>query len=582
MENNKNYLLFAVFSILIMLGFNYLRGPAPQPPQATQAVPAAAPKDMPSALPPVAVYRARKDVLKDSPRVPLQTAEFSGSINLKGARFDDLVLNQYRESVDAGAPAVTLLSPAGSDAPYNAYYAEFGWLADTEGLTPDANTVWQATGKELTQEKPLVLTWRNLQGMVFERDIAVDDHYMFTVTDKVTNNGKAAVTLYPMGLVARQGNPALTTSTVLHEGPLGVLNGTLEEFKYKKLMDDGRKSMESDGGWMGITSKYWLVAMAPVGTDKLTADFAFDGAGVSDPNQGHFQTDYRGAGVSLAPGGTATHAVHFFAGAKKIRTLDGYADKYDIPHFDRAIDFGWFYFLTKPFLYMLSFLGSTLGSLGIAILVFTVMLKLITLPLSLKSNHSMARMKALQPEIKRIQERFAEDKLRQNQEMMELFKREKVSPMSGCVPTLIQIPIFFALYKVLYIGIEMRQTPFYGWIHDMSVPDPTSWFNLFGLASWTLPTPFVLNLGLFTLYMPPAMHIGVWPILMGCSMYMQQMMTPQTMDKSQAQMFRLMPILFTYMLSSMPAGLVIYWTWSNLLSIVQQWFIMSRDAKGKV
>jgi YidC/Oxa1 family membrane protein insertase len=568
MDNNKNFLLFAVLCVLILLGNNYLHAwlqPNPPPgavaPHTQTVLPAPTPASAALTL------RERSEVIKASPRVPLQTPELAGSINLKGARLDDLVLTRYRETGAVGSPQVTLLSPADSAAPYNAKYAEFSWLAESKDIAvPTSDTQWQAEGKELTPQHPLKLVWKNAQGLSFEREIAVDDQYMFTLTDRVINSGAASVTLYPFGLVARQGNPVLSSSTVLHEGPLGVLGGTLEEFKYKKLIDDGKKTLESDGGWLGITSKYWLVAMAPQKNEKLSADFVYDRSGASDPNQGHFQADFRGAPLTIAPGANATHVVHFFAGAKELSLLDSYADKYDIPHLDRAIDFGWFYFLTKPFLYMLSFLGSTLGSLGIAILVFTVMLKLVTLPLSLKSNHSMARMKTLQPEIKRLQERFADDKIRQNKEMMELFKREKVSPMSGCVPTLIQIPIFFALYKVLYVGIEMRQAPFYGWIHDMSAPDPTSVLTLFGALHVTLPD---------------AMHIGIWPILMGCSMFLQQRMSPQTMDKSQARMFMFMPIIFTYMLAQMPAGLVIYWTWSNLLSILQQWFIMRRDIKGK-
>ena len=583
MDNNKNFLLFAALSILIVFGFNYIRATVlPHQPVTVAVQPQAQPVPKPIAA--TTVFHDRKELIQNSTRVPLQTPDLSGSINLKGARFDDLILTQYRETTKEDSPQVILLSPAESAEPHNAYYAEFSWLADNKDVVvPTSDSAWKALDKDLSPKHPLKLQWKSDKGLTIEREITVDEHYMFTLIDRVTNAGAESVTLYPFGLVARQGNPtAVASSSVLYEGPLGVLNGTLEEFKYKKLMEDGKKSLESqEGGWMGISSKYWLVAMAPATNEKLTADFAYDGTGASDLNQGHFQTDYRGSAVTIAAGGNATHTVHFMAGAKKISLLDSYSDKYDIRHLDRAIDFGWFYFLTKPFLYMLSFLGASLGSFGIAILVFTVMLKLITLPLSLKSNHSMARMKILQPEVKRIQERYADDKMRQNQEMMELFKREKVSPMSGCVPTLIQIPIFFALYKVLYVGIEMRQTPFFGWIHDMSAPDPTSWVNLFGLASWGIPEQMAVNLGLFTLYLPPAIHIGIWPILMGFSMLLQQKMSPQTMDKSQAQMFKIMPILFTYMLSNMPAGLVIYWTWSNLLSIGQQWFITSRDTKGK-
>jgi YidC/Oxa1 family membrane protein insertase len=591
MENNKNFLFFALIAILIVIGSNSLRtwlAPNPMPPTAvvtstpTQPLPHLQPIQQP--LPSAASLRERQQVIGESARVPFMTPSLSGSVNLKGGRLDDLTLNLYRETVDPASPLVHLLSPAGSDAPHNAEYADFGWLAESKDVAvPTSDTVWQSDAHDFSNTKPIKLTWASPQGLTFEREIAVDDHYMFTITDHVTNKSVGPVQLYPYGAVTRQGNPVQTTSNILHEGPLGVLDGTLQEFKYKKLMDEGKKSMPSQGGWIGITSKYWLVAMSPPNDEKLDADFVFDGSGVTDPNQGHFQSDYRGNAVTVATGSSVTHVTHFFAGAKEISLLDKYATAYDIPRLDRAIDFGWFYFLTKPFLYLVTYLGKTLGSLGFAIMVFTVMLKLITLPLSLKSNHSMARMKKLQPEMNRIKERFADDKMRQQQETMELFKREKVNPMSGCAPTLIQIPIFFALYKVLYVGIEMRQAPFYGWIHDMAAPDPTSWVNLFGLASWNIPAQVSLNvLGFFTLYIPPAIHIGAWPLLMGCSMFLQQRLSPQAMDKSQQRMFMFMPFLMTYILSNMPAGLVIYWTWSNLLSIAQQWFIMRRDARGKV
>jgi YidC/Oxa1 family membrane protein insertase len=397
------------------------------------------------------------------------TPELHGSINLKGARFDDLNLARYRQTIDANAPEITLLSPSGSAPPDAAYYAEFSWLADkSETSVPTAEANWTSDGKVLSPEHPLKLTWDNGQGLIFERVIAVDEHYIFSLTDHVTNKGATSVTLYPFGLIVRQGNPVTKSLSVLHEGPLGVFGGTLEEYKYSKLVDSGKKVVESVGGWLGITDKYWLVAMVPPQDEKLTAEFSYNGAGQTDPTKGFFQSDFRGAPVTLAPEATVDHVTRFFAGAKRLRLLDQYADKYDIPHFDRAIDFGWFYFLTKPFLYLLDFLGRSLGSVGLAILVFTVMLKLITLPLSLKSYHSMSKMKALQPEMKRLQERFADDKMRQSKEMMELYKREKVSPMSGCLPTIIQIPIFFALYKVLYDAIEIRQEKFYRWIRDMS------------------------------------------------------------------------------------------------------------------
>jgi YidC/Oxa1 family membrane protein insertase len=566
---NNNLFLAIVLSLGILLGFQYFYVKPHQMAIHSQYLAQQIDKKSGNVAPVDAAQNLhdRSDILKDSPRVAISTSELSGSIDLKGARFDDLSLIRYRETEDKNSPAIILLSPKGSAQPHTAYYAEFSWLADAGVVVPTEDTQWTADSQNLTPDHSIKLTWNNGQGLNFERTVAVDDHAMFTVTDRVTNAGAAPVTLFPFGTVARQGIPPTIGRSVVHEGGLGVLGGTLEEYKYKKLMDDGKQAEDSNGGWLGITDKYWLVAMIPSQDQHITAEFVYNRAGALDPTMGFFQSDFRGSAVTIPAGGNTENVIHLFAGAKRVKLLDGYAEQYNIPHFDRAIDFGWFYFLTRPFLYLLAILANAVGSIGIAILLFTILLKVATLPLSLKSYHSMARMKALQPEMKRIQERFPDDKMRQSQETMELYKREKVNPMSGCVPTLIQIPIFFALYKVLYVNIEMRQAPFFGWIKDMSAPDPTSVFNAFGAIPIDLPM---------------ALHIGAWPILMGCSMFLQQRLSPQPPDKSQARIFMIMPIIFTYMLARMPAGLVIYWTWSNLLGIAQQWFIMRGDAKKKV
>jgi YidC/Oxa1 family membrane protein insertase len=596
---NNNLFLAIILSFGILLGFQYFYVKPQQEVAHAQMVAAQAAAQQkaaqqaaggqsgaassPSLAASTGTLRNRADIIKEQKRISVSTPELSGSIDLQGARFDDLALTRYRETEDKDSPAITLLSPSGSAAPYPAYYAQFSWLAGGSDKVdmPNERSIWTSDGSPLTPDHPVKLTWTNGQGLKIERTVAVDENVMFTVSDHVINTGSAALSLYPFGVVARQGVPPAAGRVVVHEGALGVLNGKLDEYKYRKLADDGRESEDSIGGWLGITDKYWLVAMIPAHNEKISADFAYDRAGATDPAQGFFQSDFRGAALTVPVGGSVDWSTHLFAGAKRIKLLDKYAEEYNIPRFDRAIDFGWFYFLTRPFLYMLALLAGAVHSIGLSILLFTVLLKLATLPLSLKSYHSMSRMKALQPELKRIQERFADDRMRQSQEMMELYKREKVSPMSGCVPTLIQIPIFFALYKVLYVNIEMRQAPFFGWIKDMSVPDPTSWANLFGLAPWDIPHQLAINLGLFTAYLPPAMHVGAWPMLMGVSMFLQQRLSPQPPDKSQAQVFMVMPFVFTYMLSSMPAGLVIYWTWSNLIGIAQQWFIMSRDAARK-
>ncbi|MGE3624093.1 MAG: membrane protein insertase YidC [Bdellovibrionales bacterium] len=559
--DNKNLIAAVVISIGILIGFQYLYVKPQQEHYRQQAQAEKMAAQIKAERPPENdVLRERDLILGEKTRVRIKTPELDGSIDLKGARIDDLSLVRYRVTLEPDSPEITLLSPAGALPPHNAYYAELSWLgADASTAVPTAQTLWKAEGRDLSPAAPLKLSWDNGQGLLFERLIAVDEHFMFTVTDSVRNNGGAAVTLYPFGFIRRQGKPATSDIFVLHEGPIGVLGGTLKEYKYSGLVDDGKKTESSEGGWLGITDKYWLTALVPPQDEKISAGFTYTAKTGGGKDQGIFQTDFRGGPVTVASGASAQHVTRLFAGAKRLNLLDQYGEQFKIPLFDHAIDFGWFDFLTKPFLYLLDFLGRWLGNFGLAILVFTVMLKIVTLPLSVKSYRAMAKMKALQPEMKRLQERFADDKMRQSVEMMDLYKREKVSPASGCLPTLIQIPIFFALYKVLYVGIEMRQAPFYGWIKDLSMPDPTSVFNLFGMIPVTLPA---------------ALHLGVWPLLMGVSMFLQQKLSPQPPDKMQARLFMLMPVVFTFMLAQMPAGLVIYWTWSNLLSILQQWFIM--------
>lgn len=571
-DNNNNLLAAIVLSVGILVGFQYFYV-KPQQEQYRQYQVTQAEKKVQALKTPEAEVdskpRHRDLVIKDNPRVSIMTEELQGSINIKGAKIDDLSFVKYHETIDPTSPKIILLSPSGSAAPHAPYYTEFNWLAENSDVpVPTSTSEWKTDSKSLTEKRPVKFTWDNGRGLVFERTIAIDDQFMFTLTDRVINKSSEAVTLYPFGLITRQGDPSSdhVLSTILYEGPLGAINGTMEEYSYEKLREKGKITGETQGGWLGITDKYWLVAMLPPQEEKFTTSFAFHPAADQNPHKGHYQNDFRGSPITIESGKDAQHVTHLFAGAKRLRLIDHYGSSYNIPHFDRAIDFGWFYFLTKPFLYFLDFLGTWFGSFGLAILIFTVLLKIVTLPLSAKSYHSMSKMKLLAPEMKRIQERFADDKLRQSQEMMELYKREKVNPMSGCMPTLIQIPIFFALYKVLYVSLEMRHAPFYGWIKDLSAPDPTSVLNLFGLIPWELPT---------------ALHIGVWPVLMGISMYLQQKLSPQPPDKTQARIFMFMPILFTYMLAQMPSGLVIYWTWSNLLSIAQQWWIMRKDLKAK-
>ncbi|MDX9688944.1 MAG: membrane protein insertase YidC [Proteobacteria bacterium] len=558
--DNQNFITAVVLSILIIVGFHYMY----EKPQAEKARIVAAieqqVKDqaaVQATTAPVQQLRDRAQILKETERLPIETPELRGSINLKGARLDDLDLINYRETVEKDSSQIVLLSPAGSIEPHRSYYASFGWLGAQGAEVPGDDTVWKADSQKLTPDHPVVLHWDNGKGLLFERKISIDDHFLFTVEDSVKNTGGDTVTLYPFGLIARQGHPKVEGSYVLHEGPLGVLDGTLKEIKYDKLVEERKTAFESQGGWLGITDKYWLVTLLPEQDQKISASFSYtSGSDASKPVDGIYQVDFRGTPVSLAPGASSERTTRLFAGAKQVRLLDSYAEKLGLPLFDRAIDFGWYYYLTKPFLYLLDSLSKIFGHMWIAIIAFTIMLKIVTLPLSIKSMRSMAKLKELQPELKRLQERYKDDKQKFSIATMELYQRERVNPMSGCFPILIQIPIFFALYKVLYVGIEMRHAPLFGWVHDMSAPDPTSVLTLFGLIDWS--------------FIP---HLGVWPILMGVSMFVQQKMSPQPPDKNQAQMFMLMPILFTFMMGQVAAGLIFYWTISNLIGIGQQRYV---------
>ncbi|MDD3181598.1 MAG: membrane protein insertase YidC [Alphaproteobacteria bacterium] len=558
--DNTNFFTAIVLSIAILVGFHYFyEKPQMERAQTQMAIQkqALAPKlDDAKALAALTL-RDHKDVVAETPRVKIETSELRGSINLKGARLDDLDLVKYRETVEQGSPEITLLSPAGSADPHRAYYAAFGWLANAGQAVPNDETIWKTQDKILTVNQPVRLTWDNGQGLLFERTISVDENFLFTVVDRVKNAGEQTVTLYPFGLVARQGHPDIAGTYVLHEGPIGVLGGTLKELKYQKIAEEPKTTIESQGGWLGVTDKYWLVSLIPSQDEKITATFSY--AASQDPTKpeaGVYQIDYRGMPISLASGASSEYTTRLFAGAKRVSLLDDYQEKLGLPLFDRAIDFGWYYYLTKPFLYLLDGMNTWFGNMGLAILLFTVILKILTLPLSLKSNRSMAKIKTLQPELKKLQERYKDDKQKLSLETMELYKREKVNPMSGCFPVFLQIPIFFALYKVLYVGIEMRHAPLFGWIHDMSAPDPTSVFTLFGLIDWS--------------FLP---HVGVWPLLMGLSMFAQQKMSPQPADSSQAKMFLLMPVLFTFMMGNVAVGLIFYWTVSNIMGIAQQAYI---------
>jgi YidC/Oxa1 family membrane protein insertase len=580
---NKNVLLAIVLSAAILIAWTvFVQGPHMAEQQAQiEAQQAAQQAAQPAQTPPQPGQQAapqdtgrqvvsREAALQQSARVPIDSPRLKGSINLKGARLDDLILKDYRETVSPTSANIVLLSPRDTE---HGYYADFGWFSESKDVKlPDKDTVWQADSTALSPGQPATLSWDNGQGLTFTRKFEIDADYMFTVTDTVTNAGGAPIEIAPYGRVVRYGTPKDASQTyVLHEGPIGVLDGSLKEHSYGSTRDeaeDGAKfTYSSTGGWMGITDKYWLVSQIPPQDEALTSNIFYD------PKGDFYQVEFASAKQPVPAGGSITRKQHLFAGAKVVNMLDDYGESLKVPLFDRAVDFGWFFFLTKPLFVILDTIYRFVGNFGIAILCLTVLVKLAMFPLANKAYRSMSKMKILGPKMTELREKHGGDRAKLNQEMMELYKREKVNPAAGCLPILVQIPVFYALYKVLFVTIEMRHAPFFGWIRDLSAPDPTSILNLFGLIPWDYHVLFGIPLLGVLLHF---LSIGVWPLVMGVTMWLQMRLNPTPPDPVQARIFALMPIIFTFMLAPFSAGLVIYWAWNNTLSIAQQKFIMWR------
>ncbi len=503
-------------------------------------------------------------------RIAIESAALSGNLNLRGARLDDLVLLRHRETTDTGSPPVRLFAPRDSAAPY---FAQWGWTAaDGRTRVPDGETDWQISGGPLAPGKPVTLTWNNGQGQIFEIQLNLDENYMFSAEQRMRNTGAEVAAVLPWARVRRETTPKVEGFYILHEGFTGVVGGRLNEVTFADAKTEAQKrrgaafEQEDAGGWVGITDKYWLAALMPAAADQpMRAAYRFvsEGAGTAGER---WQVDIAApAAQQIAAGAADGFKSRLFAGAKEVHLLDDYATRFGIKDFDKAIDFGWFYFLTKPFFYALDWLFQVFGNFGVAILIFTLAIKIAFFPLANKAYKSMAKMKVLGPKMSEIKERYKEDPQKAQVEMMALYKSEKVNPASGCLPILIQIPVFFALYKVLFVTIEMRHQPFFGWIKDLSAPDPTNLFNLFGLlpfdpAAWS-----------------SFLHMPAWALLMGVTMWVQQKLNPQPPDPIQAKIFAWMPIIFTFMLASFPAGLIIYWAWNNTLSVGQQYYIMRHE-----
>ncbi len=577
MEQKRLFLAIAI-SVAILLVFQILV-PAPHP---HQAQPVATSRS----TPPAAAPRPTGDVASpgtepaaiappaNAPRLAIRAPRVQGSIDLVGARFDDLVLRDYHESVAPSSPLVRVLEPQRDPQPN---LIQVGWAPapGSHVRTPDSDTLWKTDAGQISPGSPATLTWDNGAGLAFSIRISVDGNYMFTVDQSVRNAGAAPVQLYPWSRVSRGYTPVVAGSYLIHEGPIGVLGDRLHELGYKATVNDSAKNggvgltESSTGGWAGITDKYWLSAVIPAQSEPLTASYRYlPGAGADAA--GTYQVDTLGRDpITVPPGGSAEVASHVFAGAKEVHLLDAYMRDLHIPSFDKAVDFGWFYFLTKPIFFMLDWLSSQIGNFGLAILVFTLFVKALFFPLATKSYRSMSKMRLLAPRMQSIRERFKDDPAAMQRETMSLYKSEGVNPASGCLPMLIQIPVFFCLYKVLYVTIEMRHAPFFGWIHDLSAPDPTTVFNLFGLL------PFDPG------HITPYLQLGVWPLVLMVTMFLQQRLNPPPPDPAQARIFQMMPLIFTFMMARFPAGLVIYYCWNNLLTVAQQWFIMRHTTLTK-
>ena len=574
MNNNKNVFVAIFLAAAVLFVWQYfVATPSMKAEQARQAALTHQEKTKPAAapvLPGIATgtsHMTREAALKvGGKRVVIDTPMVDGSLLLKGARLDDLRLKNYHETVNPKSPEIVLLAPKSTNYPYS---ATFGWVGAAN--MPSDNSQWTQVGEgTLSPGHPVTLTWDNGHGLVFTRVIAIDDQYMFTVADSVANKSGAPATLYPYGVVERQGIQADEASMYLHVGFVGVANGSEVDAKYSDFKEAGTpaKTFSSTGGWVGITDKYWMAAVVPPQGENFNGGYL----GTKTPaGVDAYQANYRLGARNIAPGASASVTHRLFAGAKVVDILRGYENSQKIVHFDNAVDWGWFWFLTRPFFWVLDQFNKLFGNFGLAILGLTVIVKLVMFPLANAGFRSMSRMKKLQPQMEEIKKKHKDDEPQKLQlAMMELYKREKVNPVSGCVPILLTIPVFIALYKVLFVTIEMRHAPFYGWIHDLSAPDPTSILNLFGLIPYN---PHAVLPAALAGYL----SVGIWPILMGITQWVQTKLNPPPADPIQAKMFAFMPVIFTFMFATFPAGLVIYYTWNNLLTVLQQYVIMKRD-----
>jgi len=562
-ENQRNMILAIALSAIVLIGWTFVAShffPTANPPatkiEAGKEKILPNPAASPAADAPAAI-RDRAVVLRESPRVVIRTPLLAGSINLKGARIDDLTLTAYRETIAKNSPPIRLLSPGGSP---DAYFAGFGWAGDGVAL-PGPDTLWTADAKELTPTSPVTLSWTNPSGQTFSIRIAIDEKYMFTIDQTVANKGAAPIAIRPYALISRVGISKDPSTWTMHTGPIGVFDGAANyKVNFKDLDGAGANGMHfAAPSWLGFSDKYWLTALAPAAGAHQDAAFR---AGSGQ----RYQAELAGEQTILPPGKALTSNQHLFAGAKEVSVLDGYERNLGITQFDKAIDWGWFYWFERPIFWVLDHLFRLVGNFGVAIILLTLIVRGLMFPIAQKQFQSMAAMRIVQPKMKALQERYKDDKTTLQQEMMKLYQAEKINPLAGCLPMFLQIPVFYALYKVLLLSIEMRHQPFVLWIRDLSAPDPLTPVNLFGLL------PFE----------PPHMlHLGILPILLGITMWLQFRLNPQPMDEAQKQVFSIMPWVLMFVMAPFAAGLQLYWVISNTLTILQQKWLYSRHPHMK-
>ena len=554
MDNQRNLILAIALSALVLLGWTYGSSyflPTPEKPAVTsttgQVAPGTGVADKATAI------RPRELVLGETPRVTIETPRLSGSLNLRGARIDDLVLTDHRATMDEKSPPVRLLSPAGTP---DAQFATFGWTG--EGVEfPSAETLWTSDGTRLTPQTPVTLSWSNTTGQQFRIKLSIDENYMFAVEQTVANAGNGPVAVRPYGIISRDGVSKDASTWTMHTGPVGVFNGAANydvDFDDLAELGPAGERFNTRGGWIGFGDKYWLTALVP--PQNMSVDAAFRSGG-----NNRYQAEVAEPVTILSPGKQLSTSEHLFAGAKEVGVLDAYEESLGIPQFDKAIDWGWFYWFERPIFSILSKLFELTGNFGVAIILLTILVRGLMFPLAQKQFKSMAAMRVVQPKMKALQERYKDDRAKLQQEMLALYQAEKINPLAGCLPIFLQIPIFYALYKVLMLSIEMRHQPFALWIQDLSAPDPLTPVNLFGLL------PFD----------PPGfLHLGILPILLGITMFLQFRLNPQPMDATQKQVFSIMPWVLMFVMAPFAAGLQLYWVVSNLLTIAQQKWLYSR------